>query len=420
MKFSTTHALVTGKASVGAELKRMAKVDRNDDRYCVHLCDDGDMLKQVQKAVAEKKKLKPEMIIVVGIGGSNLGTLAIQEAVLGKMYNAHGTPKIYYADTVCADKLFDLKRVMEQTLKKKKNIMLVGISKSGGTTETIANFEFLLSVLKKHKKDYQKHVMIITGENSKFWNVATQEGFSTLPIPTKVGGRFSVFSAVGLFPLGMIGIDIVALLKGAKAMRKSCLLPNGPAAKSAAVLFAHAKKGVNIHNTFVFCPDLEGLGLWYRQLLGESVGKGCSLKHKKCLGLTPLVSVGSTDLHSIGQLFLGGPYDKIHTFVNVDPHQRINVPKMKGYETLVDDLQGKSIETVLDAIYKGTQKAYRNGKRPYMEIILEEKSAYEMGAFIQMKMMEMIILGHLMGVDPFGQPAVEQYKIETKKLLKKM
>lgn len=423
MKFSTNSAidkstLKTLGKKLQPEIVRM-RVATHDSLYAsVLLPGDMELLRKTQLLVKEKKKLKPKLILVVGIGGSNLGTIAVQEAILGKMHNMHAMPKIMYADTVDSDSLATMVQLTNQALKNKQEVILVGISKSGGTTETIANFEVLLNVLKKRRKNYAKYVVVISGEGSNYWKLAEEEGFSVLPIPEKVGGRYSVLSPVGLFPLGMMGINISALLKGAEQARKNNLKATSPAAVSAETLFAVQKKGIRIHDHFLFSNDLESLGKWYRQLMGESVGKE---RNKKNIiinaGMTPTVSMGSTDLHSMAQLYLGGPYDKMTTFVSVKPNTKVKVPQMKAYNKLVPKIQGKKLEYLMDAILKGTIAAFKKGKRPFMHITLAKKSEKEVGAFLQMKMMEMMYLGFLMNVNPFDQPAVEKYKIETKRIL---
>jgi glucose-6-phosphate isomerase len=146
--------------------------------------------------------------------------------------------------------------------------------------------------------------------------------------------------------------------------------------------------------------------------MGESIGK------TNDVGIIPTVSVGSTDLHSVGQLYLGGPSVIFTTFVLVEKNKsNLVLPRDHSFDSLVPHLQGKSFAMIMDAIIEGTQHAYRTAKRAYVTIALPEKSAYYMGQFMQLKMMEMVYLGFLLDVNPFDQPAVEQYKKETRRLL---
>jgi glucose-6-phosphate isomerase len=404
-------------------MKEALTKDYEDDRASINLCSDQLGLYRVMRLIREKKKVRPRYVVVVGIGGSNLGTMAIQEAVLGQLHNqtSEGT-KVLYADTVDPDSIQSIISIIKPLLKKRKKIIINGISKSGGTTETIANFEILVNLLKKHRKDFHKHVVVTTGQDSNYWNLSLKKAFSVLSIPEKVGGRYSVFSPVGLFPLGLVGVNIKELLKGACLMRKKCLNENvlqNPAALSAILIYLHHKKGKHIQDLFLFSKDLESIGKWYRQLIGESIGKEKNRKGKIVHeGITPTVSIGSTDLHSMAQLDLGGPYDKFSTIVSLNHEKKdLKVPEIPAYDHLVKHIQGKHLHGIMNAILQGVKIAYVKDRRPFTEVILPDKTAGSIGQFLQMKMMEMMYLGFLLKVNPFDQPNVENYKLETKKIL---
>ncbi len=408
------------------EIKNMANAiskGYDDDRASINLPDDKTVLNKVKQNIKDKLQLKPEYLIVVGIGGSNLGTIAVHEAVLGKLYNQL-TPsiKVLYADTVDPDLINRIIGLVKPILKRNGNIILNVISKSGTTTETIANFEVLVDLLRRYKKDYRKLVDVTSDKDSKLWNLALKEGFNVLEIPKKVGGRYSVFSPVGLFPLGLLGISIERLLDGARSMRDTCVNTNtkrNPAATSASIQYLHHKSGKNISDLFLFSNDLESVGKWHRQLMAESLGKEFNKKGERVnIGITPTVSIGSTDLHSMAQLYLGGPYDKLTTFVSVEnSSSHVNVPGLEGYSELVYGTQGRNLTDIMDAILDGTKAAFRNGRRPFVEITLPDKSEYSAGQFLQFKMIETMYLGYLLDVNPFDQPNVESYKEETRKIL---
>jgi glucose-6-phosphate isomerase len=389
------------------------------------LLDDRLMLGKVRQAIEENLQLKPVYLIVVGIGGSNLGTIAVQEAILGKLCNQlTASTKVLYADTVDSDGINKIITLIKPVLEKGGNIAVNVVSKSGTTTETIANAEVLIDLLRRHKKDYKNCVNVTSDKDSELWNIAVREGFNVLEIPKKVGGRYSVFSPAGLFPLGLLGIDIARLLDGAAYMRRACVDTNiekNPAAISAAIQCLHYESGKNISDLFLFANDLESLGKWCRQLMAESLGKEFNKKGETVnIGITPVISIGSTDLHSMAQLYLGGPYDKFTTFLSVEnSNSNINVPVLNEYSKLVFGIQGKSLEGIMGAIVEGTKAAFRKGKRPFMEVKLPCKSEYSIGQFLQFKMIETIYLGYLLGVNPFDQPNVESYKEETRKILQK-
>ena len=364
----------------------------------------AESIAKVKELVAHKQKHNPAMMIVVGIGGSNLGTQAVYEAVYGKEGNPHFP--LFFADTVDSDYIHSLLQRAEHALKNKRNIIISVISKSGTTTETVANFECFLELLKKyHPNTYHEFVVAITDEGSASWNLAGKLKFDRLAIPKEIGGRYSVFTPVGLFCLCFAQINIDELIYGAqKADTMS-------AAISASIIAYHYAHGKNIHDLFVFDSALESLGKWYRQLMGESLGKDGK-------GITPTVSIGSTDLHSVGQLYLGGPHDKTTAFITINrANHQVNIPKMDEFNTLVPHLQGKSLATIMKAILEGTQKAYVQNKIPFFTYEIPKKSACYIGQFLQFKMIEMIYLGALLDVNPFDQPQVELYKLQTRKIL---
>jgi glucose-6-phosphate isomerase len=385
---------------------------------------DEAIIDSVKKVVTEKKDLKPTMLILIGIGGSNLGTLAIHEALSGNFYNEKN-PEIsfYSADTVDPDKLSDQLFLMEQELQKGKNVILNVVTKSGTTTETIANFELFLQLLKKYKpEDFHNYVVVTTDEGSKLAHFAQEKNFSLLTLPPQVGGRYSVFTAVGLFPLGLLGADIEQLCLGARMGVLNGAhddLDNNLAAQSAIIKYALYKKGIAINDLFVFSTRLTSVALWYRQLMGESIGKEYNRDKKQVeVGITPTVSVGSTDLHSVGQLYLGGPRDKYTTFLTVDQYaSNVSVPNMPEFEQFVPHIQGKPFATVMDAILEGVKQAYKEGERPYSVLSLPELDELSLGQLLQFYMVEMIYLGYLLKVNPFDQPNVESYKKETRRIL---
>lgn len=394
----------------------------SDERASINLPLDEEHLRlSLQLA---RQHAGAELLVVVGIGGSNLGTWAVQDAILGKLHNMSGrTPRILYADTNDTDTINTINSILADTLKRKKHAVVNVVCKSGTTTETIANFQVLLATLKRHGKSPARHVVITTDAGSALWHLARDEGFSLLPIPENVGGRYSVFSPVGLFPLALLGIDVRKLLAGAAHMRAKCLSSGeNPAVIRAAMIHNAHTQGRNIADNFYFRPDFESIGKWYRQLMGESLGKEWNRSHKKQVwtGITPTVSVGTFDLHSMAQLYFGGPRDKFHTIVTL---KRPNTSRMvRGtlrYDALVHNIQGKQLHDIMDAVVKGVATVMRNQDRPYCIIQLERADEESVGALLQLHMMEMMYLGALFDVNPFDQPNVEAYKVETKRALAK-
>lgn len=389
----------------------------------LNLVDDVQMFATIETLVLQKQALEATVLIVIGIGGSCLGTKAVDQVLHGSFAHLNKSLCVYYAQTVDTDYMVQLVAVVKQTLQKGQKVLLNVVTKSGTTTETIANFQVLLSVLQEYlPTTYQDYVIVTTDKNSVLWEIAQQEQFALLEIPKQVGGRYSVFSAVGLFPLMMLSVDTKALLNGAADMLESSLkadLNTNPAALSALINYVHYCNGYAIHDLFLFAVDLEGLGQWNRQLIAESLGKASNIQgHVINAGITPTVSMGTADLHSVAQLYLGGPRDKFTTFVTVANNQQEQVvPLLPQFQQQFSHLQKKSFTHIMHATVEGTKKAYQNNGLPFCSLIFPEKNAYYLGQFMQMKMIETIYLAHLMQVNPFDQPQVELYKQETHKLL---
>lgn len=387
---------------------------------------DSKLVKQVKKLAKQKVSKKLTYIVVIGIGGSNLGTKAIYDALRGYtdslvLHDKH--PKLLFVDTVNEKMLTDLTSFFKKEKISSQEILLCSISKSGGTAETLANTEILLGKLGEFIDNITDRLVVITNKESNYWNAAVKRNISVLPIPELVGGRYSIFSAVGLFPLAAAGFNIDDLLKGAKEMRDVCInktVTKNLAAISATILYHQIKKQRVINDNFVFHSELESLGKWYRQLMGESIGKEKNKQGKVVhVGLTPTVSVGSTDLHSVGQLYLGGPKDKVTTFIYAKKtNNNISVPKQRVFDELVNMINKKSAHDILEAILLGVKLAYKKKRLPYMEVELKDISEKSLGKFMQFKMIEMMYLGFLLNVHTFDQPNVESYKIETKNFLR--
>ncbi len=409
------------------EIERIndAKNKKYDTDYAsLNLPEDKALHATIKKLVTQKKTMNPAMLIVIGIGGSNLGTMAVQQALLGQLYNEMNSAlPIYYLDTIDTDHLHNVMHLLKATLQEGKAVIVNIISKSGTTIETIINAQTILDVLAQYALHrVQDYVVITTDKDSVLWQYAQQHTYQLLEIPSFVGGRYSVFSAVSLFPLALLGIDIDALCAGAAAMKDRCMhddLFENPAAISAALLYTHYHDNITTHDTFLYDPALEGIGKWYRQLLAESIGKEVNRsKQLVHTGITPLVSIGSTDLHSMVQLYLAGPHDKFTTFVIANPsYDPIVIAAENNLAALIENIQGKTVSQVQRAIVHGVQAAYLKNKRPFVTLYLPEKSASYIGQLLQFKMLEIIYLGYLLDINPFDQPQVELYKKETREIL---
>jgi len=402
------------------EIKKIKKEIKKkyDTKYAsFNLAQDSLLLKNIK--LKSRQYMEYDTIVVVGIGGSNLGAVAIIEALYGKNYNLKNKKKIYFSDTVDSESMEEIISFLKIDLESGKKVIINIISKSGTTTETIANFQLFYQLLNKYKLDLKKHIIITTDKNSKLWDFGEKMNIPLLEIPKKVGGRFSVFSAVGLFPLATYGVNINNLLKGARDANDVCLeTKKNPAIISSMQLYYSYLQNINIIENFFFETKLESIGKWYRQLMGESIGKQYDLQGKEIwMGLTPMVAIGSTDLHSMAQLYLGGPFDKYTFFIIPNNKKSLKLSDISEFNNLVSGIKNKKLSEIMDAIIKGIQKAFLKQNRPFSTYIIDSNKEYDLGFLMQIKMYEIIFLAKLLDINPFDQPNVEEYKIITKKEL---
>lgn len=375
-----------------------------DWRATVNLPSDEDMLEEVREV--EDRLVEPELVVVCGIGGSNLGTAAVCEAVPRR----EGA-ELAFLDTVDPDHTRQVLDRMGEVLDSGDEVVVNAVSKSGGTAETLANFKTALRLLDSHGSA-DGRVVVTAGEGSPLWEFAEERGFERLAVPEKVGGRYSVLSPVGLLPLSLAGVDVEELRRGAREARERSLEPDGPAAQAAAALHENYEKGRRIHDMFVFSKELESLGKWSRQLTAESLGKD---GENGATGITPLVSVGSIDLHSMQQLYMGGPNDKVHSLISVGSKHRVDIPSIDGLDEGPEQI---GQEHLMDAIEEGVEEAFSEAGIPFIQVGLDDRSEAEVGAFLQHKMIETMILGRLLEVNAFNQPNVESYKQATREVLR--
>ncbi len=388
----------------------------------INTVNDEVMINQILTVAEEKKDLQPSLLFVIGIGGSNLGTLALQQALLGCYYNQLSDGlKIYYVDTLDPDYIHSLTTIAESALMLGKKILLHVVSKSGTTTETAVNLEIFLALLKKYyPNSFANYIVATTDKDSELWQLAKQEQWATLTIPDQLGGRYSVFSAVGLFPLAMLNINITALIQGARHANHICLTdnPQNGAALSAAWHYALLQKQYMVENLFLFSSQLSGVGLWWRQLVAESLGKATTLANNNNTHATlPIVSIGPTDLHSIGQLYLADAIAIRTTFITFSKYKNSVIIPHETSSTLVKNIYYKSNAHIMTALFHGIQQAYTHKELPYRTLLLPELDSYYLGQLLQHYMFEIVYLASLSDINPFDQPAVELYKSATRKIL---
>lgn len=384
---------------------------RHQEGYAfLELPGDKKLVQNIEKFAKEQARHKWENIVVLGIGGSALGTIALREALLGPFHNLSKKPRLFVVDNLDPTYTSELL----EAISVKKSLFIV-ISKSGTTTEPMVLYAIVKEKLLKSGLATTKHLVFITDPKEGLLRpIAKKEGITTFEVPRKVGGRFSVLSAVGLLPAALAGINIKALTKGAQAMTdliKKSTPQTNPALKLAALQYLlDQKKDKTMTVLMPYSSGLFRVGDWYRQLLAESIGKN------KKTGPTPINALGTTDQHSQLQLYAEGPNNKWIIFMNIaqfasDPTTPNVLPKEIGF------LNGKKMSQILHAAYQGTAESLRQAKKPNATLTLSKLNAETLGGLLTLLMCQVALLGNLYKVNAFDQPGVEASKKITKKLL---
>ncbi|MDR1981135.1 MAG: glucose-6-phosphate isomerase [Tannerellaceae bacterium] len=360
-----------------------------------------------------------EAVVVIGIGGSYLGTKAVLEALHNSfdwLQKERKNPVILYAGhTIGEDYLYELCEVL-----KGRPFGIINISKSGTTTEPALAFRILKKQLEEtvgKEKARQRIVAVTDAKKGALRTLATQEGYKTFVIPDDVGGRFSVLTPVGLLPVAVTGVSIRDLVSGAVDMEKATgedvPFAGNIAARYAAVRHALYTSGKKIEILANFHPKLHYIGEWWKQLYGESEGK----EHK---GIFPASVDLTTDLHSMGQWIQEGERSIFETVISVErPDHTVIVPTDSENLDGLNFLAGKRVDEINKMAELGTQLAHVDGGVPNIRITLPEVNAYYIGQLFYFFEKGCGISGYLLGVNPFDQPGVEAYKRNMFALLDK-
>ena len=377
----------------------------------VNLPDIGEKEHIVLEEMAKKAR-KMSDFVVLGIGGSALG-IRLLEDTFATSINAKPSTKVTVCDNIDGDKFLSLL----DTLNLKKTMFNV-ITKSGSTSETLAQMIIVIDRMKHKKIDYRNHLIITTTEGNDLWNWALNEGISVLAIPRGVGGRFSVFSSVGLLPARVMGVDIRGLLRGAKIARDYCLRADGGnlAYLCAYINYTYLKKGYTSLVTMPYSDRLSLLPDFFAQLWAESLGKKYNRKGEKVYaGQTPIKTLGVTDQHSQLQLYSEGPKDKLFMFIRVEKSDRD--VKMDTNLPFASHLTGCTLKTLLDDEYNATAYSLTSLDRPNYTLALEDINESTIGELIFMLEMMTAYMGEMMDINAYDQPGVELSKLYTKAML---
>jgi glucose-6-phosphate isomerase len=362
-------------------------------------------------------------VVVLGIGGSALGPIALRTALLAPAWNSlssdqrQGQPRLQVLDNVDPHTIGALldRLALERSL-------FVVISKSGGTAETMAQYLVVRERLTTSTKSATDHLVFVTDPSKgALREIANAESIPALDIPPAVGGRFSVLTPVGILPAALVGIDTAGLLAGAGELAGQCtgtVLGSNPAGLFASLQFlGDTKLGRHIHVLMPYADPLRDLADWFVQLWAESLGKHRS-PGDPGVGPTPMGALGATDQHSKVQLFMEGPPDKTVTFVAVrELGSDIVIPRLHSDVKELGYLGGHRLGELLSIEQRATAGALARRGRPNMTIHVERVDARHLGALFMLLEIATIYAGELYGVNPLDQPGVELGKQFTYAML---
>ena len=384
-----------------------------------------EVVKDIREYVEE---MKPQIdsFVVLGIGGSALGPMAVQQALNHFYYNElppekrGGYPRLYVVDNVDPERLIHLFDVLDL----ERSLFNV-ISKSGSTSETMSQFMIIEDMLQKQfgSENAKKHIVCTTDkENGNLITIAKRAGYKTFIIPSGVGGRFSELCPVGLLPAAFCGIDIQGLLEGAAEMENitrntpgEAGYKNNPAYMYAILHYIAMQRGKNISVMMPYADSLKFISDWYAQLWAESLGKKYDLSGKVVnVGQTPVKALGATDQHSQVQLYTEGPFDKIIVLMGVEEYrEEILIPKVYGDMPSLGFLGGVTHNQLIQTEQVATEYALTVAGKMNMTITLPKVTPQTLGFLLHFFEIATAFAGELMGINAFDQPGVEEGKNAT-------
>ncbi|MBR2178805.1 MAG: glucose-6-phosphate isomerase [Selenomonadaceae bacterium] len=381
----------------------------------------------------ERIRNNVDAVVSLGIGGSFLGNKVLFDVFCGEFWNTwtkeqrKGLPKVYFSgqniDTRRTLDIINHIKAMASTTEshehRKYKVMLIVISKSGGTLDTMSNFMVMYDAFLK-ENNIEIEVVAVTDPNMEkktlLKQLAVDNGWQTFAVPDGVGGRFTVFCEVGLTTAAVIGMDIEKFLEGARHMDEACQNDNiweNPAMLNAALKFAAAQKhGRNIEVMMPYGDYLKSVSEWYIQLLAESLGKKFDKDGKVVnYGRTPLVAVGTTDMHSQTQQHQEGSLDKVVQFIKVAKWDNdLVIPNVFPKAQKLADISGVTMSEALEVARQSNADALKSDNRYNACFTIPELNEYHLGALLYMLAMSVAYEGELSNVDAFNQPGVEAYK----------
>lgn len=418
--------LTTALARADAAVAKIRQMHAQGQMTLLDLPAQTDDLPECEKA-AEILTNGATDVVLLGTGGSSLGAQALAQLAGYKVSGIipfrrikNRTMRVHFLDNLDAC-------MLEQALRDQdmKTTRFLAVSKSGGTAETVMQMVIMIEALKEQGLDWNAsaHMVVLTEttnpEGNTVLQLAKRHNLQILEHAREIGGRYSVLTNVGMLPAMVMGLDVKAIRQGAGAAVEPLLAGNGaadiPAALGAAVNVALMEnKGINTTIMMPYCDRLRLFANWFQQLWAESIGK-------QGKGTTPLGTAGPVDQHSLMQLFLDGPADKLLNIVQLPTAGTgPRIPESYHSDPLLGYLAGRTVGDLTDCQQRATVETFARNNRPVRVFELDGVEEKPVGEMMMHFMLETIITGYMMGIDPFDQPAVEQSKVLTREYLKSM
>lgn len=364
--------------------------------------------------------------LVLGIGGSALGPKAIFKSTCGRYHNEYKIdkvplPKFYFEDNVDPDRIYDLINTIDL-----ENTCINIISKSGKTIETLSQMMIFIDALQKLKPDSWTDNLVFTTDkdNSVLLDIGKKYGIKMFYIPQEIGGRYSIFTPVGILTAAVCGCDIHSMLKGARDMNELCNnkdYTKNPAFMYAVLQYISMKRGKNISIMMPYTDSLKFVTDWFSQLWAESLGKKYDIDGNVVnAGQTPVRALGSVDQHSQLQLYMEGPFDKVVTLIKVDKHRyKMPIPTIFEDSSELKFLCNSSLNKLINSELEAIIYALTQNGRPNIVINLPSLDEYYLGQMFIMLEIATAFAGYMLNINPFDQPGVEHGKISTYALMGK-
>jgi glucose-6-phosphate isomerase len=396
-------ALDTSSARIADTLARL-RGDAKGPAAFLEVPEYPDLTDSVH-AVAARIPDRLGKVLVLGIGGSALGAQAALDS-LGAKPRAPGARQVRILSNLDPVTVADAIEWFDP-----RDTLLLPITKSGTTVETLTQFAIFADRIRSTlgPTGLAEGVVVVTDpEKGAMRRLVDRLGCASLDVPPRVGGRFSVLTAVGLLPMALAGLDIEGVIRGAAAVNAALDGPDPlrhPSVRAAALQVAMMERGASVRVLWAYCDRLATLGDWFSQLWAESLGKP---RGDGAVGQTPLRAIGSTDQHSLLQLFMEGPRDKSITLLTVGgPAPALPVPDLSDLEPDLAEFAGKDVADVFGALRAGTTVGLIEAGRPVLGLDVPRLDAAALGALFQHFEIETALAGYLLGIDPFDQPGVE-------------